>query len=123
MFVDLAMISAGEEDLEIDRISCMHTSCLGFGPLIFRYRQEHGFNELIKLCEPVWQAVSANPSITQKLVSFLKVSIFRMFLIAAKPFKNAETFKPSHETIITIFCDHWKHRFFVATRLMLFSSL
>ena len=70
VFVDLAMISAGEEDLEIDRISCMHTSCLGFGPLIFRYRQGHGFSDLMKLCEPVWQAVSANPSITQKLVSF-----------------------------------------------------
>ena len=68
MFVDLAMISAGEGDIEIDRISCMHTSCLGFGSLIFGYRQHHGFHELMRLCQPVWQAV--NPSITAKLVSF-----------------------------------------------------
>ena len=69
MFVDLAMISAGEEDMEIDRISLMHTSCLGFGSLIFGYKSTHGFNELMELCEPVWQAVDANPSIDEKLVS------------------------------------------------------
>ena len=72
MFVDLAMISAGEGDMEIDRISCMHTSCLGFGALIFRWKEEDGFSELIKLCRDVWQAVDANPSIEQKLVSYIR---------------------------------------------------
>ena len=69
VFVDLAMISAGEDDMEIDRISRMHTSCLGFGSLIFGCRTDHGFNELMRLCQPVWQAVDANPSIDEKLVS------------------------------------------------------
>ena len=69
VFVDLAMISAGEDDMEIDRISCMHTSCLGFGPLIFGYSEDDGFKELMRLCEPVWQAVNVNPSIKDKLVS------------------------------------------------------
>ena len=69
MFVDLAMISAGEEDMEIDRISCMHTSCLGFGSLIFGYKPTDGFDELMQLCEPVWQAVDANETIGEKLVS------------------------------------------------------
>ena len=69
VFVDLAMISAGEDDMEIDRISCMHTSCLGFGSLIFGYKSDHGFNELMLICKPVWHAVDANPNIGQKLVS------------------------------------------------------
>ena len=69
MFVDLAMISAGEEDMEIDRISIMHTSCLGFGSLIFGYRPQHGFVDLMRLCKPVWQAFDANSSIEGKLVS------------------------------------------------------
>jgi hypothetical protein len=73
VFVDLAMISAGEDDMEIDRISCMHTSCLGFGSLIFRYRTGHGFNELIRLCQPLWQAIDANPTIEEKLVSCFKI--------------------------------------------------
>ena len=73
VFVDLAMISAGEDDMEIDRISYMHTSCLGFGSLIFGYRTGHGFNELMRLCQPVWQAVDANSSIEEKLVSCFKM--------------------------------------------------
>ncbi|CAB4005504.1 Hypothetical predicted protein, partial [Paramuricea clavata] len=67
VFVDLAMISAGEDDMEIDRISCMHTSCLGFGSLIFGCKTDHGFDDLMRLCQPVWQAVDANPSIEEKL--------------------------------------------------------
>ena len=71
VFVDLAMISAGEDDMEIDKISCMHTSCLGFGPLIFGYKEHHGFHHLMRLCRLVWQAVDANPDIKGKLVSHL----------------------------------------------------
>ena len=63
------MISAGEDDMEIDKISCMHTSCLGFGSLIFGYKEHHGFHDLMRLCRPVWQAVDANPGIKRKLVS------------------------------------------------------
>ena len=63
------MISAGESDIEVDRISCMHTSCLGFGSLIFGYREEHGFRELMDLCKPLWQAIDKN--IDKKLVSVL----------------------------------------------------
>ena len=70
VFVDLAMISAGEEDMEIDRISIMHTSCLAFGSLIFGYKPTDGFDELMRLCEPVWEAVDAYPNIDEKLVSF-----------------------------------------------------
>jgi hypothetical protein len=69
VFVDLAMISAGEDDMEIDKISRMHTSCLGFGSLIFGYKSTHGFKELMELCEPVWQAVDANQKIDDQLVS------------------------------------------------------
>ncbi|XP_028416584.1 E3 ubiquitin-protein ligase rnf213-alpha-like [Dendronephthya gigantea] len=72
VFVDLALISAGEDDMEIDRISCMHTSCLGFGSLIFGYKTSHGFDELMRLCQPVWHAVDANPGIGEKLVSTKK---------------------------------------------------
>ena len=69
VFIDLAMISAGESDLEIDNISCMHTSCLGFGSLIFGYREEHGFCELMELCKTLWQVIDANQTIDKKLVS------------------------------------------------------
>ena len=73
VFVDLAMISAGEDDMEIDRISYMHTSCLGFGSLIFGYRPEHGFDELSQLLEHVWLVIEANPNIEEKLVSCFRI--------------------------------------------------
>ena len=85
VFVDLAMISAGDDDMDIDRISCMHTSCLAFGPLIFGYRQDLGFKELMKLCQLVWQAVDANPNINKKLVSFYyPFGFYCMFLNVTK---------------------------------------
>ena len=88
MFVEFAMISAGEGDLEIDRISYMHTSCLGFGSLIFGYRPEHGFKELMKLCEPVWQAVDGNLGISEQLVSFNVSILHCVFVVKAKPINN-----------------------------------
>ena len=51
------MISAGESDVEIDRISSMHTSCLGFGPLIYKLEADDGFEELMDHCKTVWESV------------------------------------------------------------------
>ena len=72
VFVDLAMISAGESDLEIDRISSLHTSCLGFGSLIYQLKPNHGFQEVMDLCKTVWQSVEANPTLPKKLVSQIR---------------------------------------------------
>ena len=72
VLVDLALISAGESDMETDRISSLHTSCLGFAPLIFDLReseeQKVNFDDLVKACDPVWKAVETDPSLPQKLV-------------------------------------------------------
>lgn len=62
------MISAGESDVEIDRISSMHTSCLGFGPLIYKLEADDGFEELMDHCKTVWESVEINPTLPKKLV-------------------------------------------------------
>ncbi|XP_068731195.1 E3 ubiquitin-protein ligase rnf213-alpha-like [Montipora capricornis] len=71
VLVDLALISSGESDMETDRISNLHTSCLGFAPLIFDLKEteEHkvNFDQLIEACEPVWNAVKADERLPQKL--------------------------------------------------------
>ena len=66
--MDLAIISAGETDMETARITCLHTSCLGFAPLIFDLKRSFGFDDLMKTCEPVWTAVDADPTLPTKLV-------------------------------------------------------
>ena len=70
--VDLALISAAESDVETDRISYLHTSCLGFASLIFGLeigKSNHiGFDELMEACQPVWKAVEADEKLPEKLV-------------------------------------------------------
>ena len=72
VLVDLALISAGESDMETDRISNLHTSCLGFAPLIFDLketdRHKVDFAQVMTACELVWNAVKADPCLPQKLV-------------------------------------------------------
>jgi hypothetical protein len=70
--VDLAMISAGENDLEVDRISNFHTSCLNFAPLIFDLDKKFGFEDLMTACKPVWDAVNQDKNLSNKLVSFIQ---------------------------------------------------
>ena len=72
VLVDLALITAGESDMETDRISSLHTSCLGFAPLIFDIKEtkDHNvsFDQLMKACDPVWKAVDADKTLPKKLV-------------------------------------------------------
>ena len=73
VLVDLAIISAGETDMETTRITCLHTSCLGFAPLIFDLKPSFGFDKLMSTCEPVWSAVDADPTLPDKLVGLVMV--------------------------------------------------
>ena len=66
--MDLAIISGGETDIETTRITCLHTSCLGFAPLIFDLQPSFGFVELMKTCKPVWSALDGDPTLPEKLV-------------------------------------------------------
>ena len=68
VLVDLAIISAGETDMETARITCLHASCLGFAPLIFDLKTSFSFRLLMRICEPVWNAVDADPKLPEKLV-------------------------------------------------------
>ena len=58
--------------METDRISSLHTSCLGFASLIFDLKEteEHKVNfvQLMKACDPVWKAIEADKTLPKKLV-------------------------------------------------------
>ena len=54
--------------METTRITCLHTSCLGFAPLIFDLQPSFGFDELMRICKPVWSALDADPTLPKKLV-------------------------------------------------------
>ena len=68
--MDLAMMSAGESDIETDRVSCLHTTALGFAPFIFDLEKDAGLNELIDICDKVSEEIKENESLPEKLVKF-----------------------------------------------------
>ncbi|XP_067057901.1 E3 ubiquitin-protein ligase rnf213-alpha-like isoform X3 [Acropora muricata] len=72
VLVDLALISAGESDMETDLISNLHTSCLAFAPLIFDLKETDthkvDFAQVMIAFESVLNAVEADPRLPQKLL-------------------------------------------------------
>ena len=68
--VDLAMMSAGESDIETDRVSCLHTTALGFAPFIFDLDKSAGLGQLIDVCERVWEEIKGNNLLPVQLVKY-----------------------------------------------------
>ncbi|KAK3529115.1 hypothetical protein QTP70_016547 [Hemibagrus guttatus] len=67
VFTDLASISAGENDLEIDRLRCFQDAVLGYSPLLYSLHKEAGFEEFIARAQEVWDAVQKDEKLPEKL--------------------------------------------------------
>lgn len=79
---DLAMISAGEDAVEVGRVSCLLGATMGFAPLIFwndaktqgevvtrsRKRTMPGLTELLNRCKEVWKNVDKDEKILDEWV-------------------------------------------------------
>ena len=68
MFVDLALISAGEQPLDIDRVQGLNTAVLGYSPLIFHLNPDADYIELLDKSKLVWKELDTNPKLPEKLV-------------------------------------------------------
>ena len=69
--VDLAMISAaGQGDMEIAKVSCLHAAATGYAAFIFDLPQNADFKVFYKQCQEVWKNLEADPALPQKLVNF-----------------------------------------------------
>ena len=79
VFVDLAIIQAGETDLEIDRVWCFHGAAMGYAPIIFDLSKESNCQDLLDTCKKVWAALENDPELPLKLV-ILSVFVFVLFL-------------------------------------------
>ncbi|XP_043570814.1 E3 ubiquitin-protein ligase rnf213-alpha-like isoform X1 [Chiloscyllium plagiosum] len=67
VFVDLASISAGENDMEIDRVACFHDAVMGYSPLIYELQQNTDFEELKTAVYKIQKALKSDPKLSQKL--------------------------------------------------------
>ncbi|WAR07278.1 R213A-like protein [Mya arenaria] len=69
VFVDLAMMSAGEEPMNIGKVQCLHSAVLGYSPLIFELdATKCDFRKLLDMCKIVWKELAVNPNLPQQLL-------------------------------------------------------
>ncbi|XP_052062680.1 E3 ubiquitin-protein ligase rnf213-alpha-like isoform X2 [Mytilus californianus] len=68
VFVDLASISAGEGDMEIAKVNCLHSATTGYAPLIFNLEKHCNTKMFLEKCQEVWKELDSNPQLPQKLL-------------------------------------------------------
>lgn len=68
MFVDLATIFAGENDMDLDRVACFHDAVLGYSSMLYELTPEHGFDFFNKILKKLWNALDNDSNLPKKLV-------------------------------------------------------
>lgn len=68
VYVELASISAGENDAEIDQVACFHDAVMGYAPLLYGLRPHAGFEDFMRCARQVWDAQTRDEKLPDKLV-------------------------------------------------------
>lgn len=69
--MDLASISAGENDIDVDRVACFHDAVQGYASLLYKLDVSAGFEEFMVHLEELWKALENDLHLPRKLVSRL----------------------------------------------------
>ncbi|XP_041331790.1 E3 ubiquitin-protein ligase RNF213-like, partial [Pyrgilauda ruficollis] len=67
VFVDLASISAGENDMDVDRVACFHGAVHGYSSLLYELRQDSGFKDFMSCLPKLWRALDSDETLPEKL--------------------------------------------------------
>ncbi|XP_073689267.1 E3 ubiquitin-protein ligase rnf213-alpha [Garra rufa] len=67
VFVDLASISAGENDLDVDRVACFHDAVLGYSSMLYDLKPDAGFKHFKEMLKKLWKALDNDPNLPKKL--------------------------------------------------------
>ncbi|XP_056152727.1 E3 ubiquitin-protein ligase rnf213-beta [Lampris incognitus] len=67
VYVELASISAGENDKEIDQVACFHDAAMGYGPLLYSLPPNASFNEFMSCARQVWDSQHRDEKLPDKL--------------------------------------------------------
>ncbi|XDC59914.1 hypothetical protein R6Z07M_011096 [Ovis aries] len=67
VFVDLASISAGENDIDVDRVACFHDAVQGYAPLLYELDTSAGFDEFMQHLKELWKALDNDHNLPTKL--------------------------------------------------------
>ncbi|XP_029363545.1 E3 ubiquitin-protein ligase rnf213-alpha [Echeneis naucrates] len=67
VFVDLASISAGENDMDVDRVACFHDAVLGYSSMLYELKSDSGFSTFKEILEKLWRALENDRKLPEKL--------------------------------------------------------
>lgn len=68
VFVDLAFMSVGDEQMQIDKVQCFHSAVTGYAPLIFDIKPTCDYKLLLERCRLVWTELRSNRNLPTQLV-------------------------------------------------------
>ncbi|XP_047673206.1 E3 ubiquitin-protein ligase rnf213-beta isoform X2 [Tachysurus fulvidraco] len=68
VFTDLASISAGENDLEIDKLRNFQDAVMGYSPFLYSLHETAGFEDFLALAQEVWDALQKDEKLPEKLI-------------------------------------------------------
>ncbi|XP_054463285.1 E3 ubiquitin-protein ligase rnf213-alpha [Anoplopoma fimbria] len=67
VFVDLASISAGENDMDVDRVACFHDAVLGYSPMLYELKPDSDFHVFKEVLKKLWRALENDSNLPKKL--------------------------------------------------------
>nr|XP_034361931.1 E3 ubiquitin-protein ligase RNF213 [Arvicanthis niloticus] len=67
VFVDLASISAGENDIDVDRVACFHDAVQGYASLLYKMDANTDFEEFMNHVQELWRALDNDQHLPDKL--------------------------------------------------------
>ncbi|KAL2078388.1 hypothetical protein ACEWY4_026073 [Coilia grayii] len=67
VFVDLASISAGENDTEIDKVANFHDAVVGYSPLLYSMDTSSGFEDFMGCVQQLWDTLKRDDKLPEKL--------------------------------------------------------
>ncbi|XP_035293735.1 E3 ubiquitin-protein ligase RNF213 isoform X3 [Cricetulus griseus] len=67
VFVDLASISAGENDIDVDRVACFHDAVQGYASLLYKMDSGTDFYGFMDHLQELWRALDNDQHLPSKL--------------------------------------------------------
>ncbi|KAM9837888.1 LOW QUALITY PROTEIN: E3 ubiquitin-protein ligase rnf213-beta [Aulostomus maculatus] len=67
VYAELASISAGDNDTQVDQVVCFHDAVMGYSPLLYTLSPQAGFKEFMKCARKVWDFMKKDEKLPDKL--------------------------------------------------------
>ena len=65
---DLAMISAGDTPMELDKVACFNSAVMGFAPFLFDLKKTSGLDDVLRALKSVQEHRDRDPELPEKWV-------------------------------------------------------